>query len=88
MLDNQLTWARKEFRWQVTVKTFFPLPKELKPTQVSLRNINVFDKEIHMIPNKDNNLTYWFFKTDSDCRAFMDHVRRFFNIEISDIVLL
>lgn len=74
MLDSQLNWARKEYRWQVKVETSFPLPLELKPKYVCLKHRNVFDKQTEMIPDRPNKLTYWFFKTDSDCRAFMEYI--------------
>lgn len=74
MLEDQLNWARKEYRWQVTVETEFPLPPCLKPKQVSLKHRNVFDTQPHMIPDKANGLTFWFFKSDTDCMAFMQYI--------------
>lgn len=80
MLDDQLKWARKEYRWQVMVETEFPLPYTLKPKQVGLKHRSIFKDEWIMMPDKDNGLTFWFFKHDHDCRAFMSYVSGY-NIE-------
>lgn len=81
-LERQLKWARSGYRWQVMLSVTFPLHTELKPTKVCLRLQNIFDHCIHMIPDTSENKTYWFFMSDNDCQGFINHVNRFFNMDI------
>lgn len=73
--QERLTWARNNFRWQITLSpTPYPLPARLKPTNVWLRLREALKGDRDMVPDVEAEKSYWFFESEADAKRFTNYV--------------